>query len=154
MNGKVNMEVLLIKDVVNLGLAGQVRKVPDGYARNFLFPRKLAIVATPTDVERIKTQKKLEIVEEQILGSRVAMLAEHIKKTELVLKKRVHDNGKLYGAVGPDEIVDLLKAKNIQINRKQVEFPKAVRAIGEYEVIIRLTSKLKPTLTLRVVEEK
>lgn len=147
------MEVLLLSDVVNVGLAGQIKKVTEGYARNFLFPRKLAIQATERDVAQFRARKQQEVVDEQVIGSRVAMLAQHIKNMAFVIKKKVHDNGRLYGAVGQDEVVALLAEKNIHVNRKQIEFDKAIRATGEYEVFVRLTSKLKPTLKLKVVAE-
>lgn len=144
------MEVLLLKDVSNLGLAGQVKKVNEGYARNFLFPNKLAITATTADVERFKKQISKKEIDTQIAGSRVAMLSEQIKNLKLVLKKKSNENGKLYGAIGAEDVVELLEQKNIHVEKKQIEFPKAIRTTGEYEIIVRLTSKLKPNLTLKV----
>ena len=82
------------------------------------------------------------------------MVAERIKSMHVSIKERVHDDGKLYGAVSADEIVDLLKAKDISINRKQVEFDKSIKAIGEHKVTIRLSSKLKPQLTVKVEAAK
>lgn len=153
MKGK-QMEVLLLKDVPSLGLAGQVKKVSEGYARNFLFPKKLASVASSHDVERVKRHVEQYSIEQQIAGSRVAILAEQMKNLIIVLKKKSNDKGKLYGAVGPEDVVELLSKKNINIEKKQVEFTKAVRSTGDYDVIVRLTSKLKPTVKLRVEAEK
>jgi large subunit ribosomal protein L9 len=145
------MEVLLLQDVLNVGLAGQIKKVNEGYARNFLFPRKLARAANSHDLKNAKTLQVKTTIEKEIAGSRVAMLAEHIKNAHLTIKKKVHDDSKLYGAISPDEIVDLLSNKSIIVNRKQVEFPKAIKTTGEHEVVIRLTAKLKPVLKLKVV---
>ncbi len=149
------MKVYMIKDVENVGMAGQVIKVTDGYAKNFLLPRKLAKMVDANAEAFFKEKEKKGTVEKKALGSKVAMLAEHIKNMHLVIKERVHDNGKLYGSVGADEIVALLKKeKNITVNRKQIEFPKAVKTVGEHKVAVKLTSKLKPEFTLKVVAQE
>ncbi len=146
-----SMEVLLLKDIKDIGFAGQVVKVKEGYARNFLFPHKLAKVATADEVMRFTSAVKQSKVEVQIAGSRVAQLAQQIENLHITIKEKANEQGKLYGAVGPDEIVELLKEKGFSINRKQVDFEKAVRSVGEYKVIVKFTSKLKPAFTLKVV---
>ncbi|MCF7800048.1 50S ribosomal protein L9 [Candidatus Babeliales bacterium] len=145
------MQVYMLKDVEKLGMAGQIIKVSDGYATNFLIPRKLAIKIGEQDLAFFKTKEKKVVADKQVLSSKAAMLAEKIKNMHLTIKKKAHDEGKLYGSISPDEIVDLLKEKEIVINRKQVEFPKAVRSVGDYSVIIKLSSKLKPEFLLKVV---
>ncbi|MCK4265135.1 50S ribosomal protein L9 [Candidatus Babeliales bacterium] len=148
------MEVLLLKDVPSLGFAGQVKKVSEGYARNFLFPQKIAIFATKQDIENFKKAVKRSEVDTSIAGSRVAALASQIKNIHLVLKKKAHDEDKLYGSVSTEEVANLLKEKGIQINKKQIEFNKTVRTTGEHKVFIKLTSKVKPELILKVVGSK
>jgi large subunit ribosomal protein L9 len=145
------MRVYMIKDVEKVGMSGQVVNVSDGFAANYLFPRKLAMPVTSGNMKQIQHVVQKEQVSAQILNSKVAMLAERIKTLHLTVKERVHDDGKLYGAVGADEVVELLKEKDIVINRKQVEFDKAIKAVGEHKVTIRLSSKLKPQLTIKVV---
>lgn len=145
------MKVYMLQDVEKVGMAGQVVKVSDGYASNFLIPRKLAKKVELNDEKFFSKRVVKAKMDSQVLSSKVAMLAERIKNMHLVVKERVHDDGKLYGAVSADEIVELLKKKDITINRKQVEFKKAVRAIGEHKVAIKLSSKLKPELTIKVV---
>ena len=145
------MRVYMIKDVEKVGMAGQVVNVSDGFAANYLFPRKLAMPVTSGNMKQIQHVVQKEQVSAQILNSKVAMLAERIKTLHLTVKERVHDDGKLYGAVGADEVVELLREKDIVINRKQVEFDKAIKAVGEHKVTIRLSSKLKPQLTVKVV---
>ena len=82
------------------------------------------------------------------------MLAERIKTLKLTIKHKAHDNGKLYGSVGPDEVVVLLKEKEIIVNRKQIEIEKAIRTVGDHMVAVRLSSKLRPEFALKVLEEK
>ena len=144
------MKVCMLKDVENVGMAGQLLKVSDGYGKNFLIPRKLAVEVSVKNEAMYAQQAKKATVATETLKSKMAMLAERIKNLHLVVKERIHDDGKLYGSVGPDEMVELLKEKDISINRKQVEFKKAIRSIGDHNVIIRLTSKLKPEFILKV----
>lgn len=145
------MRIFLLQDVEKLGMAGQIVDVSDGYAQNFILPRKLGIKVTGADMKFYKERTVKEKVTAEVLSSKVAMLAERIKGMHVTIKERVHDDGKLYGAVGADEVVELLKAKEVNINRKQVEFNKAIRSLGEHKVVIKLSSKLKPELTLKVV---
>ncbi|MFH1254119.1 MAG: 50S ribosomal protein L9 [bacterium] len=144
------MKVYMLKDVVNIGMAGTMINVSDGYAKNFLFPRKLAVQVTAENASSFKV--KIEAVKQkgEIINSKVAMLAEKIKALHLTIKEKTHDDGKLYGSVGPDEIVELLKKSEIIVNRKQIEFDKSVKATGEHKVTVRLSSKLKPQFILKV----
>jgi len=143
----------MLKDVEKVGMEGQVVTVANGYANNFLLPRKLAIKVTKSDMGFYKDRIAKKKVATEVINSKAAMVAERIKSLHLTIKERAHDDGKLYGSVGSDEIVALLKAKDIKINKKQVEFDKSVRALGEHKITIKLSSKLKPQLTLKVVEK-
>ena len=144
------MKVYMLKDVVNIGMAGTMINVSDGYAKNFLFPRKLAVQVTAENASSFKV--KIEAVKQkgEIINSKVAMLAEKINTLHLTIKEKTHDDGKLYGSVGPDEIVELLKKNEIVVNRKQIEFDKSVKAIGDHKVTVKLSSKLKPQFILKV----
>ncbi len=144
------MQVYMLKDVERVGLAGSMITVSEGYAVNFLVPRKLAVIINESNRDFFKNKKVKEQVSAEILNSKVAMLAERIKELRLNIKERVHDDGKLYGSVGADEIVALLKEKEIVIDRKQVVFDKSVKFVGEHKVTIRLSSKLQPQFTLKV----
>lgn len=145
------MQVYMLQDVEKVGMAGQIVKVSDGYALNFLFPKKLAVKITEDGKSFFETKVKKEKVEEQVLNSKAAMIAERIKALHLTVKERIHDDGKLYGAVGADEVVDLLKDKGFSVNKKQIEFEKAIRSVGEHKVTVKISSKLKPQFILKVV---
>jgi len=148
------MNVCLLKDVANMGTAGQVLRVSEGYARNYLFPKKYAVAATKEHIERFAELKKNmgdALVEH---GARIATLANHITQIHITLKRKINDKGKLYGALNAEDVAELLKEKNVTVNKRQVEFDKAIRTIGDYDVAIRLSSKLRPTLKITIVEEK
>jgi len=148
------MNVYMLKDVESVGMAGQIVKVSDGYATNFLIPRKLAIKVTEQNAGFYKEKLKKVTVDKKILNSKVAMIAERIKNLHLTIKERVHDEGKLYGAIGADEVIKLLKEKDISVTKKQIEFPKSIKKIGEHRVVVKLSSKLKPEFILKVVEQE
>ncbi len=144
------MKVYMLKDVVNVGMAGTMINVSDGYAKNFLFPRKLAVEVTDENASNFKV--KIEAVKQktEVINSKIAMLAEKIKALHLAIKEKTHDDGKLYGSVGPDEIVELLKKNEIVVNRKQIEFDKSIKAVGDHKVTVKLSAKLKPQFILKV----
>lgn len=145
------MKIFLIKDIVNVGLAGDVVKVSEGYARNFIFPRKLGIEITPANEAQYATRtttRKKEIIETQ-----TSLLAERIKAIQLTIKRKMHDDGKLYGAVNQGEIADMLAEKGIKVAKNQIEFEKSIKEKGTYDVVVKLSSRLKPTLTLKVLPE-
>lgn len=147
------MKVFLCKDIERIGLAGEIIKVGDGYARNFLIPRKLAVEITkenePFYVNRVKkVENRKEVIETQ-----TSMLAEKIKNLKITLKKKAHDDGKLYGAVNATEIVDLLAKKGIVIAKNQVKIDKSIKTKGAFNVTIKLTSRLQPKLSLNIVPE-
>jgi large subunit ribosomal protein L9 len=147
------MHVYLLKDVEKVGMAGQVIKVTDGYGINYLIPHKLAIKVEEGALGSYKDKILKQKVETQVISSKAAMLAERLKAMHFTIKERVHDDGKLYGSVSADEVVELLKDKGVNINRKQIEFDKSIRSIGEHKVTIKLSSKLKPQITLKVVAQ-
>ncbi len=145
------MQVFMLKDVESVGMAGQVVKVTDGYAANYLFPNKLAKPASVGDAKVAAQRVVKQQIAKEVLNSKVAMLAERIKSLHVTIKQKVHDDGKLYGSVSADTIVDLLKEKEITINRKQVEFIKNIKTVGEHKVAIRLSTKFLQELTIKVV---
>jgi large subunit ribosomal protein L9 len=148
------MNVYMLQDVENIGMKGMVIKVSDGYAHNFLLPRKLATQMTKNDEAFLASRsKKVEVVK-KVLTTKIAMLGERITNLHLTIQKRVHDTNKLYGSISADEIVELLAQKEISINRKQVDFSKAIKTIGEHKVMVRLSSKICPEFTLKVVGGK
>jgi large subunit ribosomal protein L9 len=145
------MLVYMLKDVENVGMAGTVKKVSDGYARNILIPKKIARQIFEKEKPFFESRVAKIKVSGEVITSKAGMLAERISNMHVTVKKRVHDDGKLYGAVGADEIVDLLKAKDVSINKKQVELAKGIKSVGEHKAVIRLSAKLRPELTVKVV---
>ena len=147
------MRIFLRKDLEKVGMAGEVIKVVDGYARNYLIPRGLAIEITSKNEAFYQTQTTAVEHRKEVIATQTSMLAEKIKSLKLRLKRKMHDDGKLYGAVNSSEVVDLLAQKGVSIGKNQVEFEKSIKSKGAFTVTIKLTSRLKPKLTLTIISE-
>jgi len=147
------MKVFLLKDIEKVGLAGEVIKVADGYGKNFLLPRKLGVEITPQNEGFYKKREKLVEQRKEVISNKTSMLAEKISGIKLSLARKMHDDGKLYGAVASSEIVDALSEKGISVAKSQVEFNKSIKTKGSHEVVIKLSSTLKPTITVTIVPE-
>lgn len=147
------MKVFLLKDVERIGMAGEVLNVNDGFAMNFLIPRKLGVQITPVNEDFYKNKLKVVEHRKEVISTETSMLAEKIKTLDITLKRKMHDEGKLFGAVSAGEIVDLLAQKGVSIAKNQVVFDKSIKTKGSHEVVIKLSSKLQPALKVIVISE-
>ncbi len=147
------MKVYLKKDIPSVGMAGEIIKVEDGYGRNYLLPRNLAIEVNETTEAFYK--KKALVLEKRnaVIETKSSMLAERIKALKLVLKKKLHDGDKLYGAVTASDIVDLFSQQGVSISKSQIILDKPIKTKGTFEVEIKLTSRLRPRVKLSIVAE-
>lgn len=143
--------VCMKKDLERVGMAGQLVKVTRSYAENFLVPKGFASILHDEEVNTFKQKTVFLSAQKEVLATKTSMLAERIKSTVIVLAEKTHDENKLYGSIKEDEIVTALKAKGIAINKKQVEFNKSIKSLGEFKVVIRLSSSLQPELVVKVV---
>jgi large subunit ribosomal protein L9 len=147
------MKVFLRKDVEKLGLAGEIVKVSEGFAKNFLIPNKLAQEITADNEQSFKKREKVVEHRKEVIATKTSMLAEKINSIKVTLKRKMHDDGKLYGSINPSEIVDALAEKGISITKNQVELNKSIKAKGSYDITIKLSSKLKPTMIVNIIPE-
>lgn len=153
------MKVFLLQDVERVGAAGEIIKVSDGYAINFLLPRELAVEVTPANEKGfLKRQKTIE-KREEVIESKTSLLAEKVKSLKVVIKTKAHDfdkastSAKLYGAVGANEVVEALAEQGVVVAKNQIMFEKAIKTTGSHPVIIKLSNKLQPKFMLKVVAE-
>ncbi|OGB97761.1 50S ribosomal protein L9 [candidate division TM6 bacterium RIFCSPHIGHO2_12_FULL_36_22] len=147
------MKVYMLKDVERVGLAGEIIKVPEGYARNFLVPRKLAEIVTPAQ-EAIYAKKAITIKNrKEVVSSKTSMLAEKISQLNLMLKKKMHDDDRLYGSISPTEVVDVLKEAGIVVAKNQIVFDKRITQKGKYDITVKLSASLQPKFSLKIVPE-
>jgi len=147
------MEVYLRKDVEKIGLAGEIIKVGDGFARNYLIPKGLAVEITDHNKSQYLTKIRKVENRKEVIATQTSMFAEKLNTVSLTLKRKMHDNGQLYGAINATEVVDALAEKGISITKSQVEFENSIKSKGTYKVVIKLTTRLKPTITLNIIAE-
>lgn len=149
------MRIFLLKDVEKIGLAGEVIKVSDGYATNYLIPRKIGVEVTSANQAYFEKRKKEVEHRQDVIATETSMLAERIKSTKITIAKKAHKDGdgvqKLYGSVSTGEVVDALAGKNIKISKNQVDFGKSIKTTGTFEITIKLSSRLQPKVTVTVV---
>lgn len=147
------MKVYLKKDVEKVGLAGEIIKVKEGFAINYLIPRGFAMPVTEANANFFKKRERTIENRKEVLSSQTSMLAEKINSMDLVLKKKMHDDGKLYGALSSTDIVEKLAEKGVSVGKNQIIFGKSIKSKGVYEVVIKLSSRLQPKVRVTVVSE-
>ena len=133
------MKVILSKDVQGTGKAGEVKDVADGYARNYLIPRKLAIPATGGALKNVEQKKAAEDKKAASEEAAARALADRLTSAPVVLTAKVGDQGRLYGSITNGDIADQLSAQLGQpIDRRKIELDEPIRQLGTFEVTIRL----------------
>lgn len=148
------MKVLLLKDVYKLGRAGDIKKVADGYGRNFLIPQGLAMLATPGAMKQADTIRTKASTQRALLNDELGGLAEMLSKMVLTFGAKAGETGKLYGSITTQMIADAINAKlgEEKIDRRHIEL-QPIRALGEYPAQIRLTIDLVPSVNVIVHRE-
>lgn len=147
------MKVLLLKDVFKLGRAGDVKRVANGYGRNYLIPQGLAVVATPGALKQVERIKTTATIQRDALNEELGDVAEQLAGMVLKFSARASETGKLYGSISTQMIADSLSQKTgVEINKRQV-FSQPLRSLGEHAVQIRLTVDLVPEVKVIVNRE-
>lgn len=148
------MKIILKKNYETLGNVGDIVKVADGYARNFLFPKGFAIPATDKNmklIEKLKDEEEKRLAEEQ---KEAEMIMRQIEKISLVFVRLADENGHLYGSVNEQDIVNELKEKDLTIDRYHVKMEHHIKELGEFDVPIELRNEIKGTLKIKVENEE
>ena len=147
------MEIILTKDVEKLGKVGDVVKVREGFARNFLFPKKMASLATPGNLKKIEAGKKKKAAWEENVRKEAQTLADKLSKVSCTVTVEVNDLEKLYGSVSETEIAKALEAEGHKIDKKTIELEKPIHELGIYEVAIRLHPEVTAKVRLWVAKK-
>ena len=148
------MKVLLIKDVKSLGSAGEVKEVKPGYGQNFLIKKGFAKPATPEIIAEHEAELKRKAEEEAAELARLKALAQKLDKLEIIITKKLGQNGHLFGAVTKDEIAHALKEQHgIEIDKKHITDKTAIKTVGEHDVDLKLGHGIHATLHVDVQGE-
>jgi large subunit ribosomal protein L9 len=147
------MEVILREHVDNLGKRGEIVKVADGFARNYLLPRKLALPATAGNRKHVERERKIMEGREAEEKGAAEAIATRLAEVEVAIARRVGDTQQLYGSVTASDIVDFLKSKGFEVDRRKLILPEPLKALGEYDVPLKLHREVTVPLKVKVVKE-
>jgi large subunit ribosomal protein L9 len=147
------MEVILREHVDNLGRRGEIVKVADGYARNFLLPRKLALPATAGNKKHVERERKIMETREAEEKGQAEAIASRLNALDITIARRTGDTDQLYGSVTSGDVADYLKAKGFEIDRRKLILPEPIKTIGEHNVPLKLHREVTVPLVVKVVKE-
>lgn len=145
-------EILLMSDVKDLGVAGDVVKVADGYARNYLLPQGFAAPVTKASLKRLEKLRKEREELARIRLAEARAKADQVKKASVSIRAKSSDGTNLYGSVGVADIVDALGSQGVAIDRSQVILDEPFKALGTYDVEIKLHPEVSATIKVWVIE--
>ncbi len=147
------IEVLLLESMKTLGQAGEVVKVSEGYARNFLFPRKLAMVANKGAVEMAKGIAKSREKEKQKITEEAQALRDRLQALECQISMKVGQQDQLFGAVTSTHIAEALQKAGVSIDRRKIVLSEPIKTLGEFSVAVKLHPEVEAALKVSVIKQ-
>ncbi|GAB6933792.1 50S ribosomal protein L9 [Calditerricola satsumensis] len=147
------MKVIFLKDVKGQGKKGEVKNVSDGYARNYLIPRGLAVEATEGNLKTLEAQKRSEAKRKAQELAEAKALAEKLEKTTVTIAAKAGEGGRLFGAVTSKQIAEALAKQNLAVDKKKILLDEPIRALGTWRVPVKLHPDVTVHLAVTVVEE-
>ena len=147
------MEVILKEDIANVGKIGEVVRVRDGYARNYLLPRGLVLIANKKNLKTYEHQKKVVADQKQKIMRLAQSAAEQLGSVSLMIPMKSGEEGRLFGSVTNIQTEKALKAKGLDVDRRKIQLGEPIKTIGDHEVAIRLSADLTVPLKVSVVPE-
>lgn len=147
------MRIILLRDVETVGQAGEIVQVAPGYARNFLIPKRQALLATDANVAQFESQRRQHEAGAEREKRAAETLATELEKASLTAQVKVGEGDRIFGSVTVQNIADLLKEQGHDIDRRTIQLEEPIRALGVYSVPIQLHAEVKATVKLWVVKE-
>jgi large subunit ribosomal protein L9 len=148
------MKVILKEDVDNLGAMGEVVRVKDGYARNFLIPKGTAVVANERNVKALEHERRIIEVRKKKLRSAVEQLAEKVSSVEISFTRKAGEEGKLFGSITSMDIAEALAEKGIDVEKKKISIPEPIKRVGEHSVDVSLGLEVTAQVSVKVAAEE
>ena len=148
------MEVILKERVEKLGSKGEVVRVSDGYARNFLFPKKLAVLATPANRVQIEMEKAVAVRREAKEKVEAEGLAQQLVQISIKLGRKVGENNVLYGSVTTMDIAEALEAQGFKIDKRKIDLDDHIKTLGQFSVPVKLHREVTVPISVEVLKEE
>jgi large subunit ribosomal protein L9 len=147
------VKVVLTQDVATLGKAGELKEVSPGYMRNYLVPRKLAVMATPTELKTLEARRASVVKTQQKARTEAEDMAARLSAAPVTFQVRVGEQNRLYGSITSKDIADeLARAANITIDRRDIELDEPLKTLGTFAVPVKLGHEVKGTVTVTLQE--
>ncbi|KFZ39384.1 MULTISPECIES: 50S ribosomal protein L9 [Thermoactinomyces] len=148
------MKVILLKDVKGTGKKGEVKEVAEGYARNFLIPRKMAVAATQGNMNALKDQKQREQRRKEEERKEAEALAEKLNKMKVSISMKLGKDGRTFGSITSKQISEILKKQHqMNVDKRKIQLDQPIRSLGVTKVPVKLHPEVTATLAVHVVEE-
>lgn len=147
------MEVILREEVHGLGKAGELVKVREGYARNYLLPQKKAVLADPKNVKQLEHQKRMAEASEKKIKKAAEEAANKLSSISVTIEREAGEEDKLFGSVSGKDIADALRKQGATIDKRQIQLAEPIKQIGEYSVNIKLHSEVTAAVKVWVVKK-
>lgn len=149
------MKVILLQDVPKVGKKDQVLDAKEGYARNYLFPKKLAIEATPANMKELQRQEKIRAEKAATLKAEAIALGEKLKEMTITMQMKCGTGGKLFGAVTSKEIAEQLeRSTGIKIDKRKINLEENIKTLGTYRPMVKLHPDVHVELTVQIIEQR
>jgi large subunit ribosomal protein L9 len=149
------VKVIFIEDVPSIARVGQTKTVADGFARNYLLPKKLAVVADSQAAVAIQSQLQKKIKQRELEEAEMAQLAEKIEGTEITLKAKVGESEKLYGSITAADIAgELARSAGYEVDKKKIEIAEPIRHLGSHDVTVRFTHDITAVIKVNVISDE
>lgn len=148
------MKIILLADVKDIGKKNQIVNVSDGYARNFLFPRKLALEATPGAVKQVERRNEIERQKEAERLQEAEKLAAYLRGKTITIKSKCGDGDRLYGSVTAQEVAENLQAQQkIELDKRKIELKDSIRTLGSHSIVVKLYPGVNAEMIVKIVKE-
>lgn len=148
-----NVQVILRHDMDKLGKSGDLVKVRPGFARNYLLPRGYAVIATTAQINRIAHEKAVALARAEKIRKEAQAIADKISALAIVIHTKVGEDDRLFGSVTSKDIHAAVVAKGVELDKKQIHLPEPIKALGTYELQVKLLPNVSATLKVEVAKK-
>jgi large subunit ribosomal protein L9 len=146
-----HVQVILKQTVEHLGKAGEVVRVKPGYARNYLLPRSLALVATGTNLKQVEHERRIALATADKLRKQAEGSAALVQGLVVEIRMQAGEGDKLFGSVTARDIADALHTQGVDVDRRKIEVPDSIKSLGEYEITIKFGAEVNAKFKVRVL---
>lgn len=145
------MQVVLTKDVLHLGKKWEIKRVKDGYFRNYLYPRSMAVLATSALLKQAEEKMKKMMIEKEELKKKAVEVKERLEALTLVFEKKASAKGKLFGSISEKDIAEKIKEEaNVELKEEQILMKEHIKAVGQFSVNVQLTENIQAEIKIEV----